>query len=196
MTTGRVRASIEIVPYRPQWPAEFLRLGRELRSALKSGALRIDHIGSTAVPGLPAKDVIDLQVTVPALAAEVEQVVQELGYVRRPNLADHVPPGETGGADDWAKWVFREPPNQRRMNLHLRVWGRPNQRYPLLFRDYLRAHPAAAEAYGRAKVALACLHPKDMDAYTDVKDPICDLILQAAEAWAMCVSWEPGATDC
>ena len=70
-----------------------------------------------------------------------------------------------------------------------------NQRYPLLFRDYLRATPAASENYRQIKVALARLHPNDVEAYYDVKDPVCDLIIEAAERWARETGYVVGATD-
>ena len=69
------------------------------------------------------------------------------------------------------------------MNLHLRVAGRPNQRYPLLFRDYLRAHSESAAAYAALKRALAALGI-DRGVHADAKDPACDLIFIAALAWA------------
>jgi GrpB-like predicted nucleotidyltransferase (UPF0157 family) len=78
---------------------------------------------------------------------------------------------------------FHPPANQRRTNTHVRVPGRANQRYPLLFRDYLRAHPQTAEAYARLKRALA-EHLADPFMYPDVKDPAVDLIYLAAEKWA------------
>jgi GrpB-like predicted nucleotidyltransferase (UPF0157 family) len=69
---------------------------------------------------------------------------------------------------------------------------RPNQRYALLFRDYLRGHPAAASAYGQIKQMLA---PKlERDDYIDAKDPVCDLIIQSAEVWAES-GWKPGPSD-
>ena len=74
------------------------------------------------------------------------------------------------------------------MNLHIRVAGRPNQRYPLLFRDYLRAHPESAAAYAALKRALAALGI-DRGVYADVKDPACDLIFVAAEDWAAQTGW-------
>jgi hypothetical protein len=64
------------------------------------------------------------------------------------------------------------------------VVGWPNQRYALLFRDYLRAHPRAADAYARLKRGPAQRLGDDLAAYTDIKDPACDLIVLAAEAWA------------
>ena len=63
----------------------------------------------------------------------------------------------------------------RRVNLHVRVAGRANQRYPLLFRDYLRANAVAREAYAEVKRELARLHPADVDAYYAIKDPVCDI---------------------
>jgi GrpB-like predicted nucleotidyltransferase (UPF0157 family) len=71
------------------------------------------------------------------------------------------------------------------------VSGRSNFRYALLFRDYLRHSPSAAAAYAHVKIALARLHPDDVDAYYDVKDPVCDLIIGAAERWAAAVAWSP-----
>jgi len=78
----------------------------------------------------------------------------------------------------------------------VRVAGRPNQRYALLFRDYLRAHPGAAQAYAQVKLALAHYHAQDVDAYYAVKDPACYLSIGGAEIWAAATGWEPGATDC
>ena len=68
----------------------------------------------------------------------------------------------------------------QRTNLHVRQAGRPNQRYALLFRDYLRVDPDVTRAYARIKEGLARLHPEDFDGYYEVKDPVCDIILAAA----------------
>jgi GrpB-like predicted nucleotidyltransferase (UPF0157 family) len=166
-----------------------------LRKGLGNLALRIDHIGSTSVPGLPAKDVIDIQVTVAALSGEVVAAMNRVGYTLRVGYDhDHQPPGFTGPDSEWAKLLFKPPEGQRRTNTHVRVQGRANQRYPLLFRDYLRAHPASAEAYARLKRGLA-EHLTDTGTYADVKDPAVDLIIFAAEDWAAATAWEPGPSD-
>lgn len=85
---------VTILSYRPEWTEQFVRLGRELRNALRDLALRIDHIGSTSVPGLAAKDVLDVQVTARALTTEVDEAVNRAGYERLTHITrDHVPPG-------------------------------------------------------------------------------------------------------
>lgn len=176
---------------------EFRRIGERLRGALGQQAMRIDHIGSTAVPGLVAKDIIDIQVTALSLDPEIDSALRIAGYRRVERItADHVPPGQSQGPFEWAKWVFVEAPGSRETHVHVRVAGRLNQRYPLLFRDYLRAHPSAAEAYARIKRALARLHPDNPDAYYDVKDPVCDIVVEAAEAWATSTQWIQGPSDC
>jgi GrpB-like predicted nucleotidyltransferase (UPF0157 family) len=188
------RPPIVIVPYRPSWADEFAALARGLRDALGPLALRIDHIGSTSVPGLAAKDIIDIQVTVQALDEPVGRALESAGYRRRePISADHVPPGQPETPCEWAKWLYRPAGGQRSTNVHTRVAGRLNQRYPLLFRDYLRAHPNATESYALVKMALAKYHAGDVEAYYDVKDPVCDIIMAAAEEWATATHWQPQA---
>lgn len=183
---------VELVDYNEGWPAEFRRIGARLRKALGSMPIRIDHIGSTSVPGLRAKDVLDIQVTVEAIDRVVEARVLAAGFRQPPGVwCDHRPPDATGPDEDWHKLFFCEPAGERRINLHVRELGRPNQRYPLLFRDFLGAHPPMAAAYGELKVRLAaCL--RDEDDYPDVKDPAVDLIYLAALDWAQRVAWHPG----
>ena len=177
---------IEIVEYNPAWPAEFEAICAALHSALGPLALRVDHIGSTAVPGLSAKDVIDVQVTVAALSREVAERLRAAGFEQREMVRyDHVPPGAAEDPRLWAKLFFNQPAGQRRANIHVRVAGNPNQRYPLLFRDYLRAHPHSAAAIDRVKRAIAGHHADDIEAYYDIKDPVYDLIWDAAQEPSM-----------
>jgi GrpB-like predicted nucleotidyltransferase (UPF0157 family) len=177
---------VAIVDYDPAWPGQFDELAAALRRELGDGALAIDHIGSTAVPGLAAKDVIDLQVTVADLAQadRLAPAFERAGYVRSPYRQDHRPAGDTSEPGRWEKRLWQSPPGARRVNAHVRVAGWPNQRYALLFRDYLRAHPATAAAYARLKRALAERFGGDLRAYTEVKDHACDLIALAADDWA------------
>ena len=86
---------------------------------------------------------------------------------------------------------FRQPSGQRRTNIHVRMQGNPNQRYPLLFRDYLRAHPNSARTVELIKRQLAKHHADDVEAYYDIKDPVYDLIWDAAQEWARHTGWRP-----
>ena len=183
---------LRIVDYDVKWPDRFEKAGRALRKRLGGAALRIDHIGSTAVPGLAAKDVIDIQVTVAALEtadAWPDELLPQLLRSHRGAAFDHVPPGLTDEVGEWTKhfWSMRSS-----TNVHVREEGRLNQRYALLFRDYLRADMTAAGAYGMVKRTLAGAAPDDWDFYYAVKDPACDLIIAGAEQWALRTGWIAG----
>ena len=188
-TTGR----LEISAYQSTWPARFQEIAGSLRRLLGDDAIRIDHIGSTSVPGLAAKDVIDIQVTVAALAV-TDPWPDELlpGLLRRPVSRDHVPAASSTEAADWDKRYWATP---LRLHVHVRQHGRPNQRYALLFRDYLRHDRVASGSYESLKRALAATVGDDWDAYYAVKDPACDLIIAAAEQWAGRVDWSPAPSD-
>ena len=185
---------IDIVPYKAEWPAAFEALAGELRSALGPLAPRIDHIGSTAVPGLAAKDRIDIQVGVKSLG-ELPAVTEALvgrGFRSWPSIGgDHVPPRGPADAREWAKGFFQTALGAvPAANIHVREVGRANWRYALLCRDFLRADREAAEAYARLKTELA-RHVGDIDVYSDIKDPAVDLIMVAAELWATSSGWAP-----
>ncbi len=183
-------AMIVIRPYDDQWPVEFDGLRTMLRTGLGDVAVRIDHIGSTSVPGLPAKDIIDIQVGVADLADPgLAPAFERLGATATDTTSDHVPPGDPGEPRDWEKRYFQPPASWRPTHLHVRAVDRGNHRYALLFRDYLRAAPGSAVAYAQVKSALARWRPTDVTAYYDVKDPVCDLIMAAAERWAADVGW-------
>jgi GrpB-like predicted nucleotidyltransferase (UPF0157 family) len=183
---------VTIVEYKPAWAAEFEAIASELQQALGIDALRIDHIGSTAVPGLPAKDIIDVQVTVRSLEGDASERLLAAGFAPHgpPLRQDHVPPGFDARQEDWRKLFFKQRPGARRCNIHVRQDGRPNQRYALLVRDFLRADVPTAQAYGELKQRLASALA-EADAYPDVKDPVSDIIYRAAECWAAATRWQP-----
>lgn len=186
---------IQIISYQNSWPQDFQQIADVLRMGLGSLALRIDHIGSTAVPGLAAKNVIDIQISAAALDDQIISGMLELGYIQPKGIwCDHRPPNWIGPDSDWEKLFFNPPTGQRRTNTHVRVLGRPNQRYPLLFRDYLRAHPNSAGAYAELKRGLVEFL-SDPKMYPEVKDPAVDLIYFAAEDWASTTGWLPGPSD-
>lgn len=185
---------VEIVAYQPRWAGEFRQIAGRIRGLVGPAALRIDHIGSTAVPGLGAKDVIDLQITVADLDAAdgLTGPLRAAGF--RHGLAvehDRVP-GSPGEDRERRKLFLREPPGERRVHLHVREEGRFNQRYALRFRDYLRASPPACAGYETLKREAAGRFPRSIDDYLRLKDPVADLIHEAATLWAERVGWRPG----
>jgi GrpB-like predicted nucleotidyltransferase (UPF0157 family) len=184
---------VTIVEPDPRWSEEFERIAAEIRDAVGPLAERIDHIGSTSVPGLAAKDVVDVQITVnghEGIAATMD-ALGDAGWDRRTDIStDHPVAGFPDEPLLWEKGYLDQRPGDRAIHVHVRVAGRPNQRYALLFRDYLRAHPLAAAAYAELKRRLAALAP-DSATYADAKDPACDLIYVAAEAWAAETGWGP-----
>ncbi len=175
---------IRIEDYDPRWPEEFERINLALQKTLGTLVLSIDHIGSTSVPGMAAKDVIDIQITAKNLNPKIKQKLINAGYHCHEHTSDHVPLGEEKSPSLWSKFLFSQPAGERRINIHVRVLGNPNQRYALLFRDYLRTHPNAAQTIGLIKKEIAKRHADDMESYYDIKDPIYDLIWQTAKEWS------------
>ncbi|SMB91240.1 GrpB family protein [Deinococcus hopiensis] len=186
---------LQIVSADPGWPVRFQTFAQRLREVLGKRALSIHHIGSTSVPGLAAKDVLDVQVTVRRLE-DADLWLPELAALglqtRSEVQADDARPSLNWPESELAKRYASEP---RRTHVHLRELGRANQRYALLMRDYLRANAGAAAAYGGVKVQLAHLHGGDVDAYYAVKNPVMDLIVAAAEDWADRVGWALPPSD-
>lgn len=176
---------IIIVPYDITWPARFQELAQPLRAALGPLALRIDHIGSTAVPGLDAKPVIDIQISVATFTPfePVLQPLQALGwrwFENNPHLS---------------KRYFREPARQPRTHLHVRLAGSWSEQFQLLFRDYLRAEAEDRLLYARTKRTLASQYREDREAYTEAKSDVIWQIMQRANEWSQFTGWQPGPSD-
>lgn len=159
-TEGRTR-SYAVVDPDPAWPARFEQEAAHLREGLGALALRIDHVGSTSVPGLPAKPTIDIQVSVAAMvprSAYVDPLVA-LGYRWTVDPWDDTHEFFSLEADD----------GRRAVHVHVCAGGSTWERRHLAFRDWLRAHPEDATAYGALKRRLAAAHPKDVHTYTAAK---------------------------
>jgi GrpB-like predicted nucleotidyltransferase (UPF0157 family) len=158
-----------------------------LAAAVPPGAA-IHHIGSTALPNLAAKDVIDIQVSVDELDAVDPAKLETIGFRQvKGRLSDHCPPGMQLPDNDLAKLFFKG--TARPAHVHIRERGRFNQRFPLVCRDFLRTHPIAAGAYAQIKTRLAERFPEDEDFYYDIKDPVFDIIVEGANEWAKHVGW-------
>lgn len=171
---------IELVPYDPAWPAKFESWRQRLEAALGPVAKRIDHFGSTSVPGLPAKPVIDIMVRVDDMADEDLYVpqIEALGVQLRSRDDDHR--------------FFRPFAGQPR-DVHIHVvnvgsdWGRKD----LLFAAYLRQDAGAREEYLRGKEAAAARWADDRIAYTEAKGEVIRKVAARAEAWARETGWTP-----
>src|SRR5262249_55940025 len=98
---------IVIVPYKDHWPSEFAAIAPRLRAADDNAILAIHHIGSTSVPGLAAKDIIDVQVTVADLALADRLLQRDAGFTSSPHLSDHCPPGMTLPPEQLEKRLIR-----------------------------------------------------------------------------------------
>ncbi|KKB80152.1 hypothetical protein VW35_06895 [Devosia soli] len=184
---------IIITDANPSWPDEFLALKPKLLTLAPQGAY-LHHIGSTAVPGLAAKDVIDIQITVEDLERVDFAAFVGAGFRRGGHTSDHCPPFMDLPAAQLSKWLFvsEEP---RRAHIHIRRRGAFNQQFPLLCRDYLRCHPVSAGAYELIKQRLAGFFPEDQGAYYDIKDPVFDLIYEAALEWKQRTCWTEPSPD-
>jgi len=178
---------VEVVPYRAAWAREGALLAARLRGLL-AGAVSIQHIGSTSVPGMAAKDCLDLMVQVDDLdSCGVAAVLERHGYRQRPEPWNQQ---ETSFGTTYRKQVFGPAVSARPCNIHVREQGGLNVRYALLFRDYLTADTQAAWAWSRFKIRLAqCV--TDLADYGQIKAPAQEILIQSAERWARDHRWQP-----
>ena len=164
---GIEECTIVLLPYRQEW-AETFRLHRErIAAALGRDALGIDHIGSTAVPGLDAKPIVDVLVVVADSADEDAYLpaMEDCGYVlrvREPDFEEHR--------------MFRTP--ERDVHVHVLSKGSPEIERYLRFRDALRATPFLRARYQELKRALAAQGPQDMNAYARAKSEFVEAIIR------------------
>jgi len=183
-------------PADPDWPAQAARLIGRLQAVAPQDILAVDHIGSTAVPGLEAKDVLDLQLTVPDLATadRLEPLLAAAGFPRWPGIgADNPKPAHPDPAD-WDKRVHGNADPGRPVNLHVRAAGSPGWRYALCFRDWLRDDPAARADYLAEKRRAARRHGVDKSTAgyaADKEDWFTDYAAPRMEEWARRTGWLP-----
>ena len=181
-----MKEAVIVVPYDGKWQTEFVEIAKRLRETIGDEALRIDHIGSTAVPGLDAKPVIDIQISVKSLEPMTyRSALEAAGYRHR---ADN---------PDLTKRYFRETEGMRRTHIHVCEAGSWSEQFALLFRDFLRQSEKWRRVYAAEKHALAEHYsaPHERDFYVDGKDPIIWHIMQEASRWSKDTGWRPPASD-
>lgn len=189
----RKSSPVVVREYDPRWSDEFIELATRIRRLVGAAANRIDHIGSTAVPGLAAKDVIDVQVTVADLdrVQDLTVPLREAGFLRGDQfLYDEFWTMETTDPQ-LRKLYMREPEGARRTHIHIREQDRFNQQYALLFRDYLRSSEVVRQGYEQVKRRAAQLFPDSIDGYLFLKDPVFHIVYVGARSWATATGWKP-----
>jgi GrpB-like predicted nucleotidyltransferase (UPF0157 family) len=179
VTSGSERPGLLVVlDYDQSWPQTYARWRQRISAALGPAASRIEHVGSTSVPGLAAKPIVDIQVSVADLAEEPRYVAQlaEIGLVLR--------------SRDELHRYFRPPAGQpREVHVHVCAAGSQWERDHLLFRDYLRSDPDACHRYAEAKRANVRRWGDDGWAYTEAKTGVVLDILEQAAVWAAATGW-------
>ena len=164
-----------VVPYDPQWPAKFERAAREVRAALGESVLVINHIGSTSIPGIHAKPIIDML----AVASDLSRIESRSEAMR---AIGYEPMGEFGIP---GRRYFRRDnaAGVRTEQVHTFADQSPHILRHLAFRDFLRTHPDIAQEYSQLKQRLAAAHRFDIDAYMDGKDPFIRQTQETALEW-------------
>lgn len=177
-----LKEDVAIVPYDPRWPELFRQEKEHLLAVLPRELVRrIEHFGSTAVPGLAAKPIVDMLVEVSDLKATRERIAPLLeaegyDYFWRPTFGDDVPPF-------YAWFIKRDRPGGARTHhIHMVEAGFTEHSDRLLFRDYLLRHPDTARGYGELKLRLAAEHPHDRVAYTAAKSEFIARVMQHVKA--------------
>lgn len=165
---------IQVVPYDPMWPARFRAEALRLRSLLGDNAVAFHHIGSTAIPEIKAKPIIDLLVEVRDLAGvdALNEKMKRHGYL---------PKGELGIP---GRRYFRKGSDiHHTHHVHIFQIGDPHIERHITFRDYLRTHPLEALAYSQLKESLALHFQEDPEGYMDGKDAFIQKIEGKAKLW-------------
>jgi GrpB-like predicted nucleotidyltransferase (UPF0157 family) len=176
--SGRGIELIELVPYDPQWPIVFETWRSRLRSVLMPR--RIDHVGSTSVPGLAAKPTVDIQVSVDDIREEAAYVpaIERFGVQLR-------------SRDDQHRYFRPFAGRPRDVHIHVCNAGSEWERRHLLFAAFLKRDAGAREDYLKAKLAAAERWADDRVAYTEAKDAVIAEISERAEHWARATGWSP-----
>ncbi|AYG66822.1 MULTISPECIES: GrpB family protein [unclassified Rhizobium] len=162
--------AVELVPYDPNWPDDFGRIRDGLQRLLAPYVLTIAHIGSTSIPGLAAKPLIDIDIILRGLAdiPAAARILLDQGYEPRGNRYDD------------EVWAFMRRDGRPPERLYLCTPGNRTHERRMIFQDYLRAHPADAAAYAKLKRELAETHRHDGDRYTAEKRHFVDAIIEKA----------------
>jgi dephospho-CoA kinase len=185
-----------VVAPRADWDARGARVVARIGAALaRSGvATEVSHVGSTAVPGLPAKDVIDVQVGVRHQADadrdDVRAALRDAGYVLVERYTTDTPHPDGADQGDWCKRFWGGCDPGEIVHVHVREHGSAGWRFALLFRDWLSHEPAERDAYAAEKARLLAIDDRTA-AYVEAKEPWFEGAWQRATDWAQRTGWRP-----
>jgi len=171
-----------------RWRTDDAQLSQTLASLNFGGNRVIDHVGSTSVPGLVAKDVIDVQIRVPKLHSErIKEDFASIGFRHRPESWNNLESSRTGPEP---KLVFAPPDGSRPSNVHVRTADSTGARDTLLFRDYLRANETVRNDWCEFKKSIVGGAVEiDLASYGQIKLPRWFVLMSDADAWAIRVDW-------
>ncbi len=170
-----VRPPVIIFDYDPQWPLLYEEERKLILDAIGHLILAIEHVGSTAVPGLGAKPIVDIMVGIRNLADAVQCIepLLSIGYEYVPEYEDSIP----------ERRYFRKGPNDipnQHFHLHMVEITSDSWQRQLLFRDYLRTHPDEAQRYYQLKIELSDIYGSDRDGYTNAKTAFIEAAIDTA----------------
>ncbi len=170
---GLERGSVRIDAYDPAWKTAAQEHCQRIKAALDHAAIDVQHVGSTSIPGLPAKPIIDIAVAVQSFNQNIINAMEQIGYVHRPNCDDEGQIFFIEGEGDW-----------RTAHIHVVKYMSMEWRNYINFREYLKAFPQRKEAYADLKKQLAQRYPNDREQYTAAKADFISYALRKAMVWS------------
>ena len=164
---------VVVVPYDESWKQTFEDIKKEIAEALGELALRIEHVGSTSVEGLSAKPIIDIDVVIKDTTC-LSSVIDALGQIGYQHEGDLGIPGREAFGYDGKEHLMKH-------HLYVCAEDAAELKRHVKFRDYLRSHPEAVQAYSRVKEEGARLYPDDIDKYIEHKSPLIQKLYKKME---------------
>lgn len=175
-SVGLADEEVRVVEYDAAWSDAFATLAAPLRGHLSRA--RVEHVGSTSVPGLAAKPIVDISVGLPTGGSLPAALAQRCRLTFRAVNPESV------------LFAIFERPGYRLANVHVRYIGSESERWDILFRDFLRAHPSVAQRYGEAKHRAAdAVEAQGRSRYSETKAPFIISLTEEIEGWALASGW-------
>jgi GrpB-like predicted nucleotidyltransferase (UPF0157 family) len=155
--------TIVVVPYKEKWVIEFEKIRDEILPVINNDIISIEHVGSTSVPGLWAKPIIDINIIVEntKLPLVIEKLF-DIGYIHEGNL----------GIEGREAFRYLEKTHLMQHNLYVSTKDSAEYKRQIAFRDYLRVHPSDCKSYSEIKIEMAKKYPHDIDSYIRGKEPV------------------------